>query len=941
MLTFRVLGPLSVERDGREVSLGGQKQRAVLALLLAAGGRSVSADRLIDAIWGDQLPADPANTLRHYVSRLRTTLHAESGAEHGRSELLRKEGTGYLLDLEHALLDGEAVAELMAGAEAISARGRPDDAIPLFEEALSWVRGEALSDLTHLDALRPEIERLNELIARLRESFFESRLALGNDSALIGDLAAETARSPLRERLWGQLMLSLYRDGRQAEALRAYQAARRHLSDELGIEPGPELTDLEDRILQQDEELLTGVEAPPAIVRVVDPPAKVPTPPTSFVGRESLVAAVVDDLARHRIVTLLGPGGVGKTRVAIEVARRVEQTYEDGVVVVWLDPVDDPALVPNIVARALGLAENPDLDVIETIERRLSDRRSLLVLDNCERLARACAGLSARLVSACPGVTIMATSQHALKVAGERLVEVPSMSVDGPPDVDGEDEGVALFVERAGDVRPGFSPDAAELDTIREIVRQLDGIPLGIELAAARTRILGTRQIREALADRFEALMTGDTSRPERQRSLEAAIQWSMSLLTDDERDLLERMSIFAGPFDAGAALGIIDGATLDSLTDLLDKSLVIGRRGPNGSVVYRLLESVRLFVRAAAQNRPWWQEMAERHAEYYADLAEQAEVGLRTPSAETWLQELDLAEDNIVVAMQRALDRDDIGMADRLFAGFSRYFDWRGRVSTPNMWIARIEAAAGDRPLSARFMVWAGMFAWELGQYDRAADLCEASIAAAEEDRDTLIKAIGLAALGLVQSSRMKIDDAYQLNVRAYDLSKTLVDPWYEAWAATALARPAAALGRFAEVEELGFHSLAAFRRMGDRNGEAWSLLMLSTAAAPTDHALAVRYAGDALLVAHSIGATRSISWALEELAMLARTGDEPEKAVVLMSAMDALQVRRGTPIPTSKRDDHDVVVAELRLELGVARFDELWSEGSRLDMEKVVAGG
>jgi predicted ATPase/DNA-binding SARP family transcriptional activator len=575
-MEFRILGPLEVDDGTGPVRIPGAKERALLADLLVHAGRVVSADRLIDDLWGDQPPGNPANTLQGRVSALRRALGPVAG-------VLVTRPPGYLLELDHEQVDAARFDRLVAEARRSAARDSPDAARQL-DEALALWRGPALAEFADQPWAQAEAARLEELRLVAVELRAEVGLAAGRHSELVGELEALVAAHPHRERLRARLMLALYRSGRQADALRVYQETRAVLAEELGIDPSPELQRLHRGILTQDPSL-DGAAAVPA----TPPPRNLPERLTSFVGRELELSEVGKLVEQHRLVTITGPGGAGKTSLAVELARQLGDGWPDGVWLVELAALRDPGLVPEAVIAALGIGEEPGVASgplaapVERLAEFVRDKGLLLVLDNCEHLAGACAELVERLLRGAPGLKVLATSREVLGVPGEVRWPVPPLAV--PEDAVAAEalagfDAVRLFAERARMADPDFVLDADSGPAAAELCRRLDGMPLAIELAAARVRVLPTRELAARLHDRFRLLTGGARTADPRQRTLRATVDWSWELLEEPDRRLFRRLAVFAGGWtlDAAEAVCAGDGVAADDVLDgmvrLVDRSL-------------------------------------------------------------------------------------------------------------------------------------------------------------------------------------------------------------------------------------------------------------------------------------------------------------------------------------------------------------------------------
>lgn len=587
-MEFRILGPLEVVSDDGPVRVPRAKTRELLALLLVHANRVVARDRLAEALWEGSPPPGATATLQSYAYRLRKALPVDA---------LRTRGGGYVLEVKDSAVDAlrfERVVKEVSHVEDASPRW----VSVRLGEALAWWRGRPLSDFEGAAWALPEAARLEDLRLNAIEDLFEARLALAEHAALVPELESLVSQHPLRERPWGQLILALYRSDRQADALRAHHRVRTMLAAELGLEPGPELLELERRILDHDETLVvqppvtagSATVAPTReeVAASAEPGVGLPNTPTSFVGRGTQVDEVSRLLGRHRIVTLTGPGGGGKTRLAIEIAGRVADRLVDGVHFADLAAVTNEGHVGDAVATALGLTQDPfGADPLRRIATYLEERSMLCVLDNCEHVLDASAKLSQAIVSRPGSSCLLATSREPLGVVGEQVYAVPSLEV--------ETEAVGLFGDRAAQARAGFVIDDANRAAVADICRRLDGIPLAIELAAARIAHLSPAQLLERLDDRF-ALLTGERRVP-RHQTLAATLDWSYEALDDREQEVLRCLAVFPASFGLEAAEAVGGGAdVVEALGSLVAKSLVQvvddGER-----LRYRLLETVRLYA--------------------------------------------------------------------------------------------------------------------------------------------------------------------------------------------------------------------------------------------------------------------------------------------------------------------------------------------------------
>lgn len=541
------------------------------------------------------------------------------------------ERPGYILRVEDGAVDASRFADAVAEGRRLLESGRAEEAGDKLRRALEMWRGPALAAFEFEDFAVPEINRLNELKLSALEARIAADLDCGRLSVVIPDLERLTEEHPLRERVWGSLMLALYRDGRQADALRAFQVARRRLGEELGIEPSADLIELEDRILRQDPTL------EPNSRTLHQRAGNLPIEMTSFVGRDDDVHAIQELVASSRLVTLLGVGGVGKTRLAIWVARTVADRFPDGAWLVDLSSVSDPDHVPALVSSVLGSDPNEDPS------QSLRDKDMLLILDNCEAVVDGAAVLAEEVLVGSPAVTIIATSREPLEARGEVLwrlnpLEVPDDSGRMAPAELARVESVRLFTERATAADPSFELGSVRADDVARICRLLEGVPLAIELAAARVRHMTLPEIDAGLDDRFALLVGGTRTMPRRHRALEAAIEWSHEQLDPAERELFDRLGVFSLEFPLAAAEVVCsgDGIGADEIRDLLghltDKSLVM-REERDGRTWYRLLDTLGQYA---------FDHIAFRHLHHHArgfvvGIAQRTDPRLRGSEQEMW----------------------------------------------------------------------------------------------------------------------------------------------------------------------------------------------------------------------------------------------------------------------------------------------------------------
>ena len=689
----RLLGDLEITVGGLPVQVAGRNLRLLLAMLALRSPHPVRADTVAEALWGPEPDVDTTAGLQALVSRARRVL-ADSSAS------IRAVQAGYALS--GVSVDAEKVRALVEDGPARA----PDDAATTLRAALALWRGPALGEFADCEFIRLDAERLTELRADATESLGRALLTAGRPSEAAAVLDPHLTAHPFRERACADLMLALYRAGRCADALERFRHARELAVAQLGLEPGPELRALESRMLQQDPDLL----GPTAAVRTHTTAPDLPSPSGRFFGRERELAELTSRLAEARLLTLWGPGGAGKTRLGLELARRQANTYGDGVAFAELATVTDPAQVPFPVMNALGM-HAVDGDPVDALCRYLAGRESLIVLDNCEHVLDGAAAVARPLLKHCPGIQLVATSREPLGVPDEWVWPTPALGLPQGDGTSGESDAVALFVHRAHQGYPGFALDAENTAAVVEICRRLDGMPLALELAAARVRSLGVHGVAARLDDRFR-LLTGNRAADPRQQTLQATVDWSYDLLSEDERAFLDCLSVFPGSFDAAAAAAVGSAAPGEAdqmLAGLVDRSLVVVLPDADG-VRYRLLETIREYGEARLTTFGLVATTRDRHLAHFRQ---------RIPDWVVWFTGgpywylMHRERDNFRAATEWALTVPDPLEAIRLCSGLWPYWSASDNPGdTPREWLQaavdRADLAPGrDGALALISLAW------------------------------------------------------------------------------------------------------------------------------------------------------------------------------------------------------------------------------------------
>jgi predicted ATPase/DNA-binding SARP family transcriptional activator len=824
-MEFRVLGPLVVLERGVEIPIRAAKQRALLAMLLLRRGELVSTVALVEGLWGGRPPASAVKTVQVYIANLRTLLG---------KELIETGPGGYVLRTGPETIDAGRFDELIGHGRDLFGAGKTGVARERLGEALALWRGPPLAEFVSESFVRDEIRRLEELRLVARELLLESELALGRHAEAVLELEALVREQPLRESLRGLLMVALYRSGRQADALAAYRDARSTLLDGLGLDPGESLQQLQTAILNHERAL----DPPPSSVRTTNLPA----PASSFIGRRkevSAVAALLHD-GGGRLVTLTGPGGSGKSRLAIEAAAAAAGNYPDGVFWVGLASMRDPALVMEAIAQTLGATEGP--------AEQIGNRKLLLLLDNFEQVIDAAAELSA-LLSACPSLQLLVTSRELLRLQGE--VEFPVPPLAGT-------EAVELFCARSR-LAPG--------EEIAGLCRSLDDLPLAIELAAARTTVLSPAQIRARLSRRLD-LFNGGRDLDPRQQTLRATIEWSYELLGEEDKRLFARLAVFTGGCTLDAAEEVT-GADINVLQSLVDKSVV---RVAGGR--FRMLETIGELARERFHASDERTEIERRHVEWFLALAESAEPHLRGAEQSGWLQRLEDDHDNFRRSLAWALERGEGTVALRLAAALWRFWYTRGHVNEARRWLRRALEAGPEEPSEARARALngAGYLALEQGENDdEALGLLKASLSCAKQVEAKPEAALAAAHICAAQIGRGP-RAAAAAGEEAVALAREARDDYVLAIALNNLGEASRALGDTERASAHYAESLELRRRIGDLSRVALSLTNLGEMAL-LEGAIdrAAHLFAEANEIAAAIGDKRHTCFALEGLAWVA----------------------------------------------------------------------
>jgi predicted ATPase len=920
-----ILGPLEVATGDQVIDVGGARLRALLVRLAVDAGRPVSVAALSQALWPDRGPADPAHALQALVSRLRQTLRAKAavGSASG----------GYFLDLPPDAVDAHLFERLVREGQHARRVGDAKTASTRLREALALWRGEALVDAGDAPYAVAEAARLNELRLTTIEDRIELDLATG-DGHLLPELERLTAEHPLRERLRTLLVRALHADDRPAEALRAYATYRELLADELGADPGRQLE-------QAHMDVLRGTQvAPPR--SGPQPRGNLPVPLTSFVGREQERTQVGKQLREGRLVTLVGPGGAGKSRLAATVAAGVAGDMPGGVWLVELAPVSAPDEIPQTVATTLGLREaavqdasHGPRDLVSRLAEALPAAETLIVLDNCEHLIDAAARFVDGLLGRCPHLRIVATSREPLGILGEVLHPVHPLGL--PERGMSPAEAVAcpavrLFVDRATAVRAGFAVTDDNAAAVVEICRRLDGLPLAIELAAARLRFMRVEQLAARLGDRFKLLTGGSRTALPRHRTLRAVVAWSWDLLDDDERRVAQRLAVFPASFTPEAAghvscpakpvhrafraqtREVCGTASPEQRLDaLVDRSLLQIVDGPQ--LRYRMLETIREYGLERLAEAGETTRIRTAHAAHFRDLAERAAPHLRGFGQRPWIRTLAAERDNLLAALRFASESGDAGTAVRLGAALSHFWTIHGDHLEAAARLRAVLEVSGDAPEEAKAVVAAGYLFNALisGNAGRASTMAERLRPLARSPEQP--------AAALIQAAVALITGDPAAGLAAIDSQQPHPDPWARAmlWLMRSLVD-----GSHSDMQAMCRDleaAAAGFREAGERWGLATSLTYLAFAQATS-------------------GNFNAAAAALEESAGLVRElGADDFAGLTVRLRASERETRGGPASPAEKHEAAPSAQTSQRVELAMVCIHAGELDRARDELLDVVA--
>ena len=857
-MEFRVLGPLEVSDDGRQVALGGPKPRALLAILLLRHGEVVPADELIEQLYDGLPPRKAANSVQAQVSRLRKALGD------GR---LRTAGHGYALDVLPGELDLDRFEGLVERGRNELTTGYAAKAARSLREALALWRGPPLADFRYSDFAQAEIARLEERRLIANEDRIEAELALGRHADLVSELEALVTEFQLKERPRAQLMLALYRSGRHAEALATYQEGRRLLVEELGIEPSAELRELQRAILTQDASL-----ALPVVASTLEHQRRrsLPAPANRLIGRKDDLRALNDLLlGEARLVTVTGAGGSGKTRLALEVAMSLEAEFGQSVYFARLAPLRQPELLAVTILSTLGITEVPDEEPLDVLTRAVSDDSHLLVLDNFEHLL-ASAPLISEVLANCRRLKVLVTSRAPLHLSGEHEYSLEPLPIRS---------ALALFTERARAVRRDF---AAEEAVLGAICARLDCLPLALELAAARCRVLSPEELLGRLGRSLEVLTDGPRDLAARQQTLRATIDWSYSLLDLNEQQIFARVAVFAAGCRLEAAERVC-ATSLERLESLVDKNLLMCR-GSGSESWFWMLETIREFALEKLGDERAQIELSL--AVYFAQLVDDLRLseGLE-PEWRRAIERLEPEIENVRVALAATAASGDTSLQVQLAGGLWRYWHVRGPAAEGLEWI-ELALAGEEGPATAhraRALYGGAVLAWDRGDLERAKELAQVALSVAVEAGSQWYELGSHTVRGAIASDQGDYATARSHHQRSLEIKEELgIDPAVEK---LNLGEVASRLGEHERALALFEEVLASFQRSASVGSMGVAHLNLGLVRHELgDYGASRRDFEQARACLESVGFRQQAAYALQGLAACEASGSHFEEAARLL---------------------------------------------------------
>jgi predicted ATPase/DNA-binding SARP family transcriptional activator/Tfp pilus assembly protein PilF len=925
---FRVLGPLEVLVDGVPARLGGPRPRAVLGTLLTHAGRAVSVQRLIDQVWDEDPPPTAVAALQMHISALRRVLR----------DRLVTTTSGYRVDVAEEEIDAHRFESALRDVGPLLTQ-RPAQAAADLSSALALWHGEPYGGVAAGSDVAAARVTLSELRLSALEDKLEVELGLGRHAQAAPELSGLVAEYPGRPRLAGLYLLALYRCGRINDAQAAYDMLLQRLADEFGTEPAAAVTALARAISRRDPTL--------------DPPTAIPTPPSRFIGRRGELERLADRLGRSRLLTLTGPGGCGKTRLALELARDTVIDHPDGVFVIELAPLPPGGAVAERLAAELSVRPRPGLSPAQAVADQLRGMRALIVLDNCEHVIDGSAALAARLLGQCAGLRILATSREPLGIDGEQVWPLTGLRVPAEEDeaaVAVHSEAIRLLSDRGAAALGGFAVTARNAAAAGRLCRLLDGLPLAIELAAAQLRTMSLPELATHIGQRLEHRLTLADRRsrtaPDRHHTMHAAIDWSYQLLAPEEQALFRRLSVFAGGFRQEAAETVAGEttsdmhATLDVLARLVDQSVLTADRGRDG-VRFVMLELVRQYAAERLAEAGETEDIRDRHAAWCVTLAEGAAQFGGDDHAEL-VRRLDLEEGNLRAALEWCLGEGADPMRALEISSPLWWYWWtRGLMSEGRGWLRRALAATDPTPTRLRGSALraAAALTRNSGDYAEARDLGEQCLAVyqALSERTGLISALG--GLCVTAIALQDFDAALRYGRESCRLAEEAGDRLRYGSALNNIGLALRCLGRIEEAGETFGAAMENCQAIGDRRGEAATLSNLGRIARLSGNQKQARCQyTQSLALYRDLDLAEGMLDMLEALASLEAEQGHATEALRLLTVCERERVRLGAPLFVQDEiADRDQTLAKAHAALG-QRATAVTAEARDVPLETVV---
>jgi predicted ATPase/DNA-binding SARP family transcriptional activator/DNA-binding CsgD family transcriptional regulator len=918
-----------------------RKAAGLIKLLALSPGHRIHREQAMDLLW-------PNLGRRAASNNLRQTLHA------ARRILSPVEGSCYLASTDESIVlcpEGRLWVDVEAFEDAAATARRARDPTT-YRAAIDLYAGDLLPEDRYEEwtaGRRQELRRLYLSLLVELAGLYEER---GEDDSAVEVLRGAVKEEPILEEAHASLMRLYTLSSRRGQALAQYEQLRETLYRELSIEPSATTRYVRDEIVAgrfpwtNTESAGSSSEEPLEAGR-----HNLPDPRTSFVGREREIIEVKRILMMTRLLTLTGVGGSGKTRLALEVAKELVRSYPDGVWLVELAPLSEREIVPQVMADALSVREQPNQLLAETLVDALRDKEMLLVLDNCEHLVDVVAPLVDSLFASCPRLRVLATSREPLGVEGEVLWQMPSLPVPDTDRLPAAEEitrydAIRLFLDRARMRLPDFDLTPENGRAVAEICTKLDGIPLAIELATARVRTLAVAQISERLEDSLGLLAADSRTATPRQRTMRATLEWSHGLLPKSEKKLFERLSVFAGGFmleaaeGVGTGGGIEEGDVLDLLGKLVDKSLVMAETTQGDWVRYRMLEPVRQYAWEKLEKSGEADTVRSCHAAFFVALAEEAEPEVKGALQLMWLERLEREHDNLRAALSWALERTEAQLALRLSGALGGFWYTRGHLNEGRRWL---EAALAneDAPKIAQVkaLAVAGWLAWEQSDFERSIELSEEGLALARQLEDKVGIAATLFNLGTVKMLQGESEQAATLFEKTLPLFRELGDKRGLSWSIFGLGIVAGTKRDYGQAKALAQESLALSRESGDVYSIALVLSNLGLMAVhQEEYGRAEALCKESLEISRGPGMVHVVAFSIQVLAALAGARGQPVRSARLWGAGEALRETIGAIHSPEERRQYEPYITAAHAQMDEAAWEAVWAEGKAMAPERAV---